>query len=86
MPCYATLRYAAMRCADLSVLWSGVQPVAKGTLSSLLDDTGCLSGSPLLSLPDRTDPTCKAAFLSVVSSGFFFATGFLWDESFHKVS
>ena len=86
MLCYAMLRCNALRCADLSVLWSGIQPVAKGTLTSLLDDTGCLSGSSLLSLPARTDPICKAAFLIVVSSGSFCAKGFLCDEGFHQVS
>ena len=75
----AVLRCNALRCADLSVLWSGMQPVPKGTLTSLLDDTGCLSGSSPLSLPARTDPFCKAAFFSVVSSGPFFA-GFLCGE------
>jgi len=83
--CCVVLRCNALRCADLSVLWSGMQPVAKGTLTSLLDDTGCLSGSSPLSLPARTDPFCKAAFFSVVSSGPFFARASC-AVKVHKVS
>ncbi len=80
------LRCAALCCAVLCLLRSGVQPVAQGTLGSLLGGTGCLYGSPLMSVPDRTDPTCKAALLRAVSGGTFFARGFLWDEGFHQVS
>ena len=67
--CCAKLRCSTMRCADVNVLWSGVQPVARGTLSSLLDGTGCLPGSSQLALPARQ------TLLAKQHSSLWFAVG-----------